>query len=159
MTFRTLIGPRDPRVYSGLLARKTLKQLKERPDEVATDPVALIILNFVRLLEMYRFNVMRRHPTPAGILQSVPLVFGTKTIDDVDGDPLKDVERAFEEARKQVFTDPVLDREAAANKVRATLTWHLQDPSEHPQRPSDEDIGETVDFLDKFLETLSAKPA
>lgn len=159
MTFRTLIGPRDPRVYSGLLARKTLKQLKERPDEVANDPVALVILNFVRLLEMYRYNVMRRHPTPAGILESVPLVFGAKTIDDVGGDPLKDVEHAFEEARKQVFTNPVLDREAAANKVRATLAWHLQDPCENPQRPPVEDIHKTVDFLDKFLETLAAKPA
>ena len=156
MTFRTLIGPRDPRVYSGLLARKTLRQLEEHREKVATEPVALIILNFVRLLEMYRFKVMHRRPAPAGILQSVPLVLAEETIDDQEIDPLQVVEHAFEEARTKAPGNEVLEREPAANKVKETLTWHLQTPS--GTRPADADINYTVSFLKTFVEALSAKP-
>lgn len=158
MTFRTLLGPRDPRVFSGLLARKTLKQLEESPHDIASDPVALIILNFVRLLEMYRFNVMHTSQVPAGILQSVPLVLGDQEFDEDETDPLQDVEKAFEAARVHVFTNPVLNRDAAATKVKATLSWHLKAAEEKPTAPPDADINETREFLRTFLDTL-AKPA
>ncbi len=148
MTFHTLLGPSDPRVLSGILAKNTLAHLKRPQDEVP-EPAAMCILNFIRLVDMYRYGVMQTEPESMGIFESEP--FDLEQDEFEAGDPLEDIKRAMDVAREQVFNG--MSRKKVGACLHQTLLWHLEDPDERDPK-SDEDDSKARRFLKVFIQAL-----
>ncbi len=149
MTFHTLLGPSDPRVLSGILARKTLNHL-QRPVDRVPEPVAMCILNFIRLVDMYRYGDMRTEPDSVGIFESEPFDHGHGDLRTTD--PLEEVQKAMDKARREVFGD--LSRKKAATRLHNALIWHLEIPDKRRKFKSKEGDSDTRKFLKVFIQAL-----
>lgn len=153
MTFHTLLGPSDPRVLSGILAKKTLNHL-QHPVAVVPEPVAMCILNFIRLVDLYRSGDMRTEPVTIGIFESGTFDHGHHHHGDLrSADPLEEVQNAMDKARKEVFGD--VSRKRAASYLHNALIWHLDLPDKRKPRSKEGD-SEARKFLKVFIQALPA---
>lgn len=150
MTFHTLLGPSDPRVLTGIMAKKTLAHLKH-PVDIVPEPAAMSILNFIRLVNMYRYSDMRTLATSHSVFETEPF---DDDVDDLEStDPLQEVQKALDAARKKAFSG--LSRAQAGEKLYEALIWHLEMPDDRADKNEKGD-GKAKLFLKVFIEALPA---
>lgn len=122
MTFPALQGRSDPRVLCGILANQFLRDLNPAPASEPDDAATICLVNLMRLLDLYRHEVMTSIPEPTGILQREPE--DTADWTSLGEDPFTDLERAMLSAQNAVFGADS-SRNDAATRLRDVLRQRL----------------------------------
>lgn len=111
MSLHSIDRQSDPRVTCGLLAKEIIKDLDSAPSE--EDDRKVLISNFIRLLEMYRYDrfVDRK---PRGVLMRN--VNGK--LQHKQKQPLLDIKQALEQAKLEVYGEDVAQEEVAIRLIK-----------------------------------------
>lgn len=146
MTFPTLQGRSDPRVLCGILANQFLRDFDSATASKPDDAGTVCLVNLMRLLDLYRLEVMTSVPEPAGILQREPL----KTTDwsELAEDPFMDLEKAMQSAQNAVFGQG-LTRDEVAVKLSNVLRQRLAG-----KEPNTDAVQKTQQFFQELLKQL-----
>ncbi len=146
MTFPALQGRSDPRVLCGILANQFLRDLNPAPVSKPDDAGTVCLVNLMRLLDLYRHEVMTSIPEPAGILQREPLE--TTGWSRLTEDPFTDLERAMLSAQNTVFGEHST-RDDAATQLRKVLRQRLAGKA-----PNTDAAKQTERFFEELLKQL-----
>jgi hypothetical protein len=132
------------------MAEKTLDHLKH-PVPMVPELAAMSILNFIRLVNMYRYSDMRTLPMAHSPFECEQ--FDHELDEFEPTDPLEDVQKAMDAARKKAFSG--LSRAQAGEKLYEALIWHLEMPNDRPDKNEKGD-GKAKLFLKVFIDALPA---
>lgn len=147
MTFPALQGRSDPRVLCGILADQFVTEVS--PAQQLDDDATICLVNLMRLLDMYRHEVMQSIPEPTGILEREPVEF-VDWIDPQD-DPLQHLDAAMSFAQSQAFPADT-SRTAAATSIQTVLRLKLAGKTV----PADQSQ-QTQKFFEVLIDKLRAQ--
>ncbi|MCG7974903.1 MAG: hypothetical protein JAZ16_07595 [Candidatus Thiodiazotropha taylori] len=148
MTIHSTGNRSDPRVVCGLLAREVLENLEGLQQKKKTEHYEIFLLNFLRLMEQYRFDKFS-HREPHGILErSSKRTF--KKRNELMQRELKEVKNALFAAQQSAFDD--LPTDQVINIVKSVINDVKDDDL---TSISADDLNKTRDFLRSLEEHLT----
>jgi len=122
MSFSELKIRSDQRILCGILANQFLRDLNPSSDRRPDDAGTVCLVNLMRLLDLYRHEVMTSIPDPPGILEREPLeTVGWPMLME---DPFTDIEQAMLSAQNTVFGKGCA-RNDACHQLRMVLRQRL----------------------------------